>query len=224
MVSRFQHNQCPHTNFHQVQCPSFILGGGVHSMSLSMFAFPVMSGIEVTNSGHMLCVHCWKLFLPGPYCFRANDFPFQKKDFSVSPCSEFHFVSTSSVFMHQRLLFQNFYYKCQNIQLETSTMELLTLSMDSTVDKIMTSLGSDNNQTIISDKKKKQTVAPVTGCDRNNGKNKNNIYDILWLTKKPPMAVVTWQTTAPNNAAADWRRALGSGRATQWTVSLQITN
>ena len=52
------------------------------------------------------------------------------------------------------MLFQKFYYKCHNIQQETSAIELLTLSMDSSVDKIMTSLGSDNNQTIISDKKK----------------------------------------------------------------------
>ena len=58
---------------------------------------------------------------------RANDFPFQKKDFSVSPCSEFRFVSASSVFMHQRLLFQKFYYKCQNIQQETSIMELINI-------------------------------------------------------------------------------------------------
>ena len=40
---------------------------------------------------------------------RANDFPFQKKGFSISPCSEFHFVSASSVFVHQRLCyFRNF--------------------------------------------------------------------------------------------------------------------
>ena len=52
------------------------------------------------------------------------------------------------------MLFQKFYYKCWNSQQETSRMELLTLSMDSSVDKIMTSLGSDSNQTIISDKRK----------------------------------------------------------------------
>ena len=34
-------------------------------------------------------------------------------------------------------------------------MELLTLSMDLSVDKIITLLGSDNNRTIISDKKNK---------------------------------------------------------------------
>ena len=70
-------------------------------------------------------------------------------------------------------------------------MELLTLSMDSSVDKIMTLLSSDNNQTIISDKKQSKTGTPVTGCSRNNGKYKNNIDDIRWLTRKPLMAVVT---------------------------------
>ena len=51
----------------------------------------------------------WGFTLTGAFTYRANDFPFQKKDFAVSPCSEFRFVSASSVFMHQRLCyFRNF--------------------------------------------------------------------------------------------------------------------
>ena len=78
--------------------------------------------------------------------FKKRTFPFHHV---VIPFC-FHFICFHST---ETVLFQTFYYKCQNIQQETSTMELLPLSTDSSVDKIMTSLGSDNNQTIISDKK-----------------------------------------------------------------------
>ena len=62
---------------------------------------------------------------------RANDFLFQKKDFSVSPCSEVRFVSISSVFMHQRLCyFRNFIINVRTFNGKSSTMELLPLSMD----------------------------------------------------------------------------------------------
>ena len=59
---------------------------------------------------------------------RANDFPFQKKDFSISPCSEFRFCFHFICFhASETVLFQKFYYKCQNIQQETSTMELINI-------------------------------------------------------------------------------------------------
>ena len=88
----------------QGSCHSNTLGGGREWC-------PWPCGIS-NQVRYFSCIRHWKLFMvwsSSSALVRANDFAFQKKDFSVSPCSEVCFVSTSSVFMHQRLCyFRNF--------------------------------------------------------------------------------------------------------------------